>query len=56
MIELGWGKLYGTKFNSQVLELDARKGNQGYKQVFNLNLQGYYELKFDYAARAGHLA
>ena len=36
---------------SQVLELDANKENKSYKQKFNLEIEGKYELKFDYAAR-----
>ena len=36
---------------TQVMELDANKGNKSYKQKFNLENEGKYELKFDYAAR-----
>jgi len=44
-IEVGWGKIYNSKWNSQVVELDGRKNANGYcAQKWTLQLQTYCQV------------
>lgn len=38
------------------MELDSNKPNQAYRQTVNIKSQGYFDLKFSYAARASFQA